>query len=872
MPLFDAGDRLGPYEILSKLGEGGMGVVYRARDTRLDRIVAIKVAADRFNDRFEREARAIAQLNHPHICQLHDIGPDYLVMEYVDGKPLTGPLPLDRTVALSCEILDAIGAAHKRGITHRDLKPANILLTKQGIKLLDFGLAKKSAVSGHAPDHGETRGAITAAGQIVGTLQYMAPEQLQGQEADHRSDLFSFGCVLYELLTGRRAFDASDPASVIAAVLTRDAPSVADVAPPLDRIVRRALAKDPEQRFQTAGDLKAALLWAMEQPAPLTPTTRSRSVLKAALGTVAAMALVATGATAAWLLSRSSESGGDAVRFEIQPPAGGMWSPSPIASVAQLAMSPDGRLLAFVAALKRGAPQIWIRPLSSAHATPLAGTEGASFPFWSPDSRAIGFFAGGKLKTVDISGGHPQEVADATAGRGAAWSATGDIVFISTANSPINRIASSGGKVTAETSLRNEEEAISHYFPQFLPGGRRFLYYQRSRRPEHTGIYVKTVGVSDAARVLATSGRALYTPGYLLHVRDGTLLAVPVDDKTLQVEGDAVRLAEGVGYFSMTLGYAAFSVSDRGVLAYGRSILMTTALQWRDRTGVVVGTPMPPAMYRSPRLTPDQTGVAVALVAEGRESPDIYIFDLLRGGRSRVTASPVNNWFPVWAPDGRRLYFASARNGPSSIFQKDPSAAGDGDPLTPPSAAGEYPTDLSDNGRDLLIQRQSTVLTGYDLVVTRTDAPDKTTPFLTSRFNEIQGRFSPNGRWVAYASDESGRFEIYVRPYPAGPGQWPISANGGMQPHWRADGKELFFLAGDGKLMAADVATEGTSFTAGVPRALFDVDVPESGAPHAGDYDVSADGKRFLINGVVDQPTKPAVTVILNWTAELPRR
>jgi Tol biopolymer transport system component len=871
MPSLALGDRLGPYEILGSIGAGGMGHVYRARDTRLDRTVAIKVAADHFTDRFEREARAIAQLNHPHICQLHDVGPNYLVMEYVEGAPIAGPLPLDRAVALACEILDAIGAAHKRGITHRDLKPANILLTKQGIKLLDFGLAK-SAVSGYSGDHGETRAGVTAAGQIVGTLQYMAPEQLQGKEADPRSDLFSFGCVLHEMLTGTRAFDGADPASVIAAVLTRDAPSVAAVAPPLDRIVRRSLAKDPDQRFQTAGDLKAALLWAMEQPsAPsLTARPRRRALIIAGLLT-AAIVLLSAGAGVAWLATRAARPRGETVRFELQPPLGAMWSPSPIASVAQLAVSPDGKQLAFVAALRRGAPQIWVRPLNSTQATALAGTEGASFPFWSPDNRAIGFFAQGRLKTVDLAGGQPQSLADGT-GRGSAWGPAGDIIFNTSANSPIHRLTPGGGEVIAETTLRTDEDAVAQYFPQFLPDGRRFLYYQRSRRPEHTGVYVKTLGVSDARRVLATMGQALYAEGHLLHVRDGTLFAVPFDERTLQTRGDGVRIAEGVGYFGATFGYAAFSVSEGGVLVHGPSVVMATTLQWRDRTGAVVGTPLPPGIYRSPRLSPDENSVAVALLGEGGQSPDVYIFDLLRGGRSRVTSNPANDWFPVWAPDGSRLFFASARNGPSSLFQKSPSASGDGEQFSATSVAGMYPTDVSSDGRTVIFHQQTVGPAGYDLSVARGETPDATIQFLPSRFNEIQGRFSPNGRWVAYASDESGRFEIYVRPYPTAPGQWPISASGGMQPEWRGDGKELYFISGDGRLMAADVSTDGPTFTAGVPRALFEVDVPDSAAPHPSDYDVSADGKRFLINTVLDQPAKPAVTVILNWTAELPKR
>jgi Tol biopolymer transport system component len=906
-----SGTKLGPYEIVAPLGAGGMGEVYRARDTRLDRLVAVKVlagglAGDRdFQQRFQNEARAISQLTHPHICTLYDIaqhdGTTFLVMELLDGETLADrlargtpehpALALDAALAIGIRIADALGAAHQRGIVHRDLKPGNVMLTKTGsgqtvalhVKLLDFGLAKVTA-----PVVTSTRSlllttplqALTVQGTILGTMQYMAPEQVEGGAVDARSDIFAFGSVLYEMLTGRKAFEGKTQASVIAAILEREpAPLSAlepRIPPLVDATVVKCLAKNPDARWQSAADLATALRWAVSAPlAVASNSALNGAVARGSRGRMArGVAMVAVAAAifgaAVWAATRymtTTARPPEPLLFEVFPPSDAMLSPSPIASAAQLALSPDGRYFAFVGVRRRDVSRIWVRRLDSRQTQALAGTEGASFPFWSPDSRFIGFFANGKLKKVDIAGGVPQPLADAGNGRGGAWSPNGDIVFTASPYSAILRVSASGGPVTEETSLNTREGVLQHYWPQFLPDGRRFLYYQRSSTPDHQGIYAKTLGASDATFVLNTDGMAVHTPGYVLFLRDGMLFAIGFDDSRVQTHGDPVRVADGVGSWGATFGYMAVSASATGALAYGPSVVMTTNLHWRNRTGAIVGTPTTPNVYRSPRLSPDEKSVALAMIGKG-QGPDIWLLELTRGALSRVTSAAANDWFPVWASDGGRIFFASTRSGASTLFQKTPGAAGDDEQVTETTISGRYPTDVSGDGRFVAVH-QVTSDDGYDIAVVQLSKAATPSPWLASPFSEIQARFSPNSRWMAYASDESGRFEVYVRPFPAAAGQWPISVNGGMQPEWRGDGKELFYISADGKLMAVDVTTDAASFTASVPRALFDVDVPEATAPYPTDYAVSADGQRFLVNTVVDQPERPSLTVILNWAAQL---
>jgi Tol biopolymer transport system component len=557
------------------------------------------------------------------------------------------------------------------------------------------------------------------------------------------------------------------------------------------------------------------------------------------------------------------------VRFEMQPPADVTLTPAPIASAAQLAISPDGRRLAFVGARRRAASQLWIRPLDDVQAQPLPGTEGASYPFWSPDGRFIAFFAGGKLKKIDTTGGLPQVLCPAAAGRGGSWNPDGIILFNGQGNGPISRISASGGVVTAATTFDPEQAVIGQSWPQFLPDGRHFLYFQRSSKPERRGIHVTALDSSSATRILDSDLMAVYASGHLLFVRDGILFAQAFDDRTLRTNGDPVRIGDHVGYWTAGMGYAAVTASPSGVLAHGPKMGLTTSLRWRDRNGASTAPPSAPALYTVPRLSPDQKSVAVGMTDAATAQPDIWVLGLARGTTSRLTSDPATDWFPVWTADGGRLFFGSNRMGVTTIFQKT-IGGGPEEPFAEevmPAAGAKSPNDVSSDGGLLLYCPLTT--RGYDLGVLTLTGEHKASTFLSTPFNEAQARFSPNTRWVAYASDESGTFEVYVRPFPAATGQTQISIAGGTQPEWRRDGRELFYISADGKLTAVPVTTDGATFSAGTPRGLFDVEVPEPNPPFPTDYAVTADGQRFLVNTVVDQPTRPALTVILNWTADL---
>lgn len=886
MPL-TPGTRLGSFRIETPLGAGGMGEVYKAKDTRLDRTVAIKIlpsADPELKARFDREARAIAALQHPNICTLHDVGhengADFLVLEYLEGETLAdrltrGPLKLEEALQAAIDVADALSTAHAAGIVHRDLKPGNIMVTKGGVKLLDFGLAKlrtsAPVVSGLATIETQEN-PITGRGTILGTLHYMSPEQVEGRDTDARTDMFAFGCVFYEMLTARKAFEGGTQASVIAAILEREpAPleTLQPLAPPLaDAILRKCLAKNAGDRWQSAADLATALKWATAGTRMPGPAAAKNSWLRTVgVGALAAIAVLVLGVSAVRRLAPTVAAPSASGRFEILPPAGVNLRPSPVASAAQLALSPDGRSLAFVAATKGGPSQVWIRLLDNVQAQPLGGTEGASFPFWSYDGNFIGFFSAGKLKKVDVRGGTPQTLADAPSGRGGSWNRDGVILFSAQASAPISRVSASGGTVTPVTAFAPDQGIFTQYWPQFLPDGRHFLFYQRSIRNDEQGTYLASLDSPDKTLVLEGSGRSVYASGQLLSVNEGILFAQAFDDRTYRTSGDPVRLSDGVGYWSSAFAYTAVTASGAAVIAHGPNVVFTTSLRWRDRAGAVMGSPVPSRAYSSPRLSPDQTSALVAITDATSATPDLWLLALARGTTTRLTSDPSSDWFPVWSPDGSRLFFGSGRTGRTTIFQKTGvSPEGVFVDSTQVEGVATYPSDVSVDGRFLIYQQSTS--RGYNLGVLSLSDDRKPTPFVDSPSNEVQGRFSPNQRWIAYASDESGKFEVYVRPFPAASTQSiTISIAGGMQPEWRRDGKELFYISADGKMMAVPVATDQSAFSAGAPAALFDVEVPEPVAPYSTDYAVTGDGRRFLVNTVVDQPTRPALTVILNWTA-----
>jgi serine/threonine protein kinase len=912
------GSRLGPYEVIAPLGAGGMGEVYRARDTRLERTVAIKILADaltgdpELRQRLFSEARAISQLSHPHICTLHDIGDHqgttFLVMEFLDGETLADriahhgdgqpALSVSQVLEIGVQIGEALAMAHRQGIVHRDLKPGNVMLARAPgtrkasthAKLLDFGLAKTRtpiATAGATALPTTPPHAVTAQGAILGTFHYMAPEQLEGGEADSRSDIFAFGCVLFEMLTARKAFDGKSPAAIMASILEREPPPVTslrgDVPALVDDIVRRCLAKNPDERWQSISDVVVALRWAAEAAAKLAPAldaavpppasavaARWRSAGRARVRKILVLFLGGAVAGAAIMSSIDTQRALPAeptTRFEVLPPTGGSWSPAPVSSTMQLALSPDGQRLAFVASVAGSPSQIWLRALDAVQAQPLPGTEGASFPFWSPDGRSLGFFADRKLKTISAAGGSPQTLCDAAAGRGATWGEDDVILFTPAPNGGIQRVPAGGGAVTTVTTLSANH--IAHYWPQFLPGGRRFLFYAWSEgvRSDAQGIYVGTLDSSEITRVLPTDGMARYVPGHLLFTREGTLVAQPVDDRTLLPRGDAQRVADLVGQFAGAAGFAGFTAAANGTLAYGPSVIVTTRLVWRDREGAVLRGPIIEGALRSPRLSPDQKSVVVTYMDPRSTTTDIWVVDPSRGTFSRLTTDARVDWLPIWSPDGGTVFFSTTRGGSSNIYRRKFGETSVDEAVTAQAGNGKYATDVTPDGALLAVQAIGKG--GYDLQFYDLHRKAEMHPFLVTPFNEVQARVSPDGKWIAFSSDESGVFQIYVRQVTGQGGQSPISIDGGMQPEWRRDGKELFYLSAKGELMSVPITADADGFSAGLTKTLFKADVPEASAPYPNDYAVSADGRRFLINTIAEPSAQRAVTIVMNWASAL---
>ena len=877
-----SGTRLGPYEILEPAGAGGMGEVYKARDTRLDRTVAIKVLPSHLSQnpegrqRFEREAKTISQLSHPHICALHDVGHqdglEYLVMEFLEGETLTsrlarGPLPLEPALRYGIEIADALDKAHRQGVIHRDLKPGNVMLTKSGVKLVDFGLAKFSP--GSAPGFSgvtsfPTQGPdLTAEGTILGTFQYMAPEQLEGREADARTDIFALGAVLYEMVTGQKAFSGKSQASLIGAILhTQPAPisSVQPMSPPaLDRVVTRCLAKDPEDRWQTAHDAMLELRWiatgAGSQaglPAPVVARRKTRE--KLAWGLFAAVLAGFLALAALFVASRREPP--HMVQSTLLPP-------EKSAFTGAMELSPDGRRIAFVAPLPGGSAVLWVRPLNELAAQPLAGTEGASYPFWSPDSRFVAFFADGKLKKIDASGGPPQTLCNASIGRGGTWNRDGVILFAPSLGDPIFRVSSSGGAASPATELASGGTEGTHRWPYFLPDGKHFVYLALGSGlgPERGALFVGSLDSKERTLLVhARSSVAYAPPGYLLFHRESSLLARPFDAKRLRFKGEAFPLAERI--HPPTTHKVAFSVSENGILAYqaggegGQSQLV-----WLNRGGKELEAVGAPVNYRTLRLSHD--GHRVALVVDDVQGNlDLWLYDLARRTSTRFTFDPANEGSPVWAPDDRRIAFFSNRKGAPDVYWKDAAGTGQDEPVLA-SSFPKFPTDWSRDGRFLAFQAIGPK-TGSDLWIFSV-ADRKASAYLQTEFTETSARFSPDGRFLAYVSNESGREEVYVQPFPGPGGKWQISTSGGAQPAWSSNGRELFYLAPPSKLMAVEVRV-GEAFEAGIPRLLFETRL--MGGPFRR-YDVSSDGQRFLVNRPIGAETHSPITLVVNWTAEV---
>jgi eukaryotic-like serine/threonine-protein kinase len=875
------GTKLGPYEILSSLGAGGMGEVYRARDTRLERIVAIKILPERFSDRselrerFEREARTIASLNHPHICTLYDIGhqdgTDYLVMECLEGETLAeklakGPLPLDQVLRYAIEISDALDKAHRKGVTHRDLKPGNIMLTKSGAKLLDFGLAKLRREASPAAAVSQLPTAdqpITAQGMIVGTLQYMAPEQLEGKEVDARTDIFAFGAVVYEMATGKRAFAGKSQASIMAKILETDPTPISSLQPmtppALDRLVKKCLAKDPDDRWQTAGDLHDELEWiaGSGSQAAASPSAVARSVStdwrQVTLWSLASVIVAAVVGLAVWNLKPSPAK--PVTRFTITLPPGqhlaGLSNPT-------LALSPDGSELAYVAATQSNVQQIYLRAMNSTEARAISGTEEAMNPFFSPDGHWLGFFADGKLKKISVNGGVAQTLTDVGQPLGATWGSQGTIIF-STPGSALQQVADAGGAARPLTRLEGGE--FVHWWPEFMPSGDAVLFLAQFPPT----IAVQLIGAGERRNLIQGQAGIMprYAPsGHLIYAQGDTLMAVPVDLKHLEVKGAAVPVVQGVLD-------AQYSTSSTGTLAYvpGGVEAAQRRFVWVSRNGTEQPLAAPARNYGYPKLSPDGRAIAVG-VTDNEGAEQLGLYDLTRETLSQFTFAGSFNGYPVWTPDAKRIAFLSNKEGSFHVFWQLADGSGSLERLT--NGTSELPFSFSPDGQQLAFVEVPGSAPPQIWVLGLRD--HKGQRFLQTRAVEDAPQFSPDGRWLAYASEESGRREIYVQPYP-GPGRkWQISTDGGTEPIWNRNGRELFYRNGD-KMMAVEINGQA-SFAAGKPRQLFEGHYLLNDIGYAAsNYDVSPDGQRFLMLKPIgqEQAAPTQINVVLNWTEELKR-
>jgi serine/threonine protein kinase len=868
-----------------------MGEVYKARDIRLDRVVAIKILPDalaadpHFRGRFDREARTISQLDHPHICALYDVGEQdgtaYLVMQYLEGETLAarlaeGALPIDQALQIAIHIADALAAAHKTGVVHRDLKPGNIMLTRAGAKLLDFGLAKTGAavLGGTNLSMLPTTPPITQQGSILGTFQYMAPEQIDGQDADARTDIFAFGAVVYEMVTGRKAFEGKSQASLLGAIMHAEpAPMAASarLAPPaLDRVVRKCLAKEPDARWHSARDLRDELTW-IAQPGASTAAEPPVLTRRGALWSgpslpwvIAALSLIAALGIAA-VHVREPASATYSAWFSVPLP--------PNWATAMFEISPDGRYLA-IAASNGAVSQLYLRPIDSLAAQPVPGTDGARYPFWAPDSTSLGFFAQGKLKKIALTGGSPVVLCDAPDPHGASWNQKGVILFAAAARGALQRVSAAGGIPTAVTTLTKTGD--SHRYPQFLPDGRRFLFLSNAEKPDTTGIYVGSLDGTPAVRLLPDASSAAYVAdraghGHVLFKRDATLMALPFDPDRLRPIGELFPIAEGISESNNSF-HGSFSGSNTGMLAFqpGTAVLtLGGELTWVDRRGKALGVLAAPGAIQDFSLSPDDKRVAATVIGD-RGITDIWLGGVDGGLMSRVTfGSTVSSAMPVWSPDGKRIAFTSReRAAPHyELYQRAASGAGSPDLISSSTAANVYASDWSPDG-SFLVYGQDLERTKRDIWLLPLIRGHGPAPYLQTPVYESGGKVSPDGRWMAYASDESGRREVYVQAIPAGAEKWQVSVAGGTTPQWRRDGEELYFVSADQKMMAVAVKN-GLSFAlGGGPQALFEaIGLVRVTGSDTTMYQPAADGQRFLLLQSSQSRVLQPITVVLNWTA-----
>jgi eukaryotic-like serine/threonine-protein kinase len=893
--LFDAGTRLGPYEIVAPLGAGGMGEVYRARDTRLDRTVAVKVLAGALaadsdsRRRFEEEARAIAALNDPHICTIHDVGRhgdlDYLVLEFLEGETLSdrlrrsGALPVDDALTIAIQIADALDRAHRAGIAHRDLKPGNVMLVRRAgaagpdVKLLDFGLASRteasrpkpldaSMMATMAPSMVATRPpTATMSSGFSGTIQYMSPEQLDGHPGDHRADIFAFGGVLYEMLAGRKPFEGQSAVTVIAAIMSTEPAPIGTLKtshPLLDHVMRRCLEKDRERRWQSMGDVAGQLRWMAEHPpVPVSPASSPRSMSWAVKVAIAFASFVL-----GTLVLLAGIRALDAPQAVAELPTLRLEITTPSSDDPTMALTADGSRIAFVANQNR-VPILWVRSLDALENRVLPGTEGASFPFWAPDGRNLGFFADGKLKRIDIDAGRPIVVADAPNGRGGTWNRDGDILFSPGVSSPIMRVSTRGGSAEALTETNTGGTGQDHRWPQFLPDGKRFLFSSTLGAQETKGIYIGSLDKSPFVRVLPGDGAGRFAaPDKLLTTMQGALQVYTFDPASGAVQGQPSVVAQGFAG-----GIGAMAASDTGVLAYRTGSSQRRQFVWVDRSGKVLRTVGEPELGNSgsPELSPDEQSVVVFSGRSGDN--DIWVIELARNLARRITDGPPADAHPIWDPNGQHVIFNTSRFPGRGTQGRQ---ALDGSPAQPLFASGDVRgTVLSwTRDRQYALLRRENPKTNADLVAVHT--PDMKEVIVSqSPYDELEGQVSPDGKWVAFVSTDSGRSEVFLQTFPEARSRTQISTAGGTQVRWSAGGNEIFYLAPDGKLMTAGVKLNGAVPEVTLPVALFQTYLA-TGTNVVGNkaqYAVSRDG-RFLLNTAVESPSSPIV-ISINWMKTL---
>jgi Tol biopolymer transport system component/predicted Ser/Thr protein kinase len=889
------GTRLGPYEIIAPAGVGGMGEVYRARDMRLERTVAIKVLPAHLSSnpdrkqRFEREARAVANLSHPHICTLHDIGQqegvDFLVMEYVEGETLEhrlakGPLPAEQVLRCATEIAGALDKAHRLGIVHRDLKPSNIMLTQSGTKLLDFGLAKLTEqpvpVAAALSDMVTEGQKLTAEGTLLGTFQYMAPEQLEGHEADARTDIFALGAVVYEMATGRPAFSGKTKASLIASILSSEPKSIVELAPmtppALDRAVKTCLAKDPDERWQNARDLANELKWIAEGGSqigvPALAAARRRVRERSWIVATAVLAISTIALGVAYFRARPAWPAPQVRRLAVALPADQRLV---LADHPALALSPDGTRVVYVAE-SSGAVQLYLRSMDRLEALPLAGTEGASSPFFSPDGQWIGFFADGKLNKVSVQGGPPVTLCDAPENRGATWGPDDAIVFTPATTVGLSRVSAAGGPTQVLTTPDTAQGERTYRWPEILPGGKAVVFTIGSLRSPDYYLDAKLAVLSlDTGKVtvLPVAGsNAHYAPsGHLVFASQGGLFVVPFDAKRLEVTGAANSVLEGV-MLAIGTGAAHYSLSRTGSLIYvpGKPLGASYPLAWLTRKGTSQPLPAPPRPYQDPHLSPDGKRLAVAV--RGGRNQDVWVYEIARNTLTRLTFEGSNR-APLWTPDGKRIAYASERGPNFGIYWKPADGSGPEERLTT-SRSFQLPGSWSPDGK-LLAFTENDPKNQLDIWILPMEGNRQPRPFLKTPFYEGFPVFSPDGRWLAYASSEAGQSEVYVQAFPGPAGKWQISSGGGEYPRWARNGRELFYYSGN-KFMSVTITTQPT-FAASSPRPLFEGRPSVPSALVTSLYDVASNGEQFIMaSGTGPESESRQVHVVLDWTEELKRQ